>query len=34
MPQGIQEKEEPTQGKVDKGLQEVSWQGVGSRPQL
>ena len=25
MPQGIQEKEEPTQGKVDKGLQEVSW---------
>ena len=34
MPQGIQEEEEPTQGKVDKGLQEVSWQGVGSRPQL
>ena len=25
MPQGIQEEEEPTQGKVDKGLQEVSW---------
>ena len=25
MPQGIQEEDEPTQGKVDKGLQEVSW---------
>ena len=25
MPQGIQEEEEPTQSKVDKGLQEVSW---------
>ena len=34
MPQGLQEEEEPKEGKVDQGLQEVSWQGVGCGPQL